>query len=751
MKLHKLTIAILSFALFSFLATAGAWGQDGRIARLTQQNFKQHAPTSYMLYNKSSVSLATDFVSSIKNIQEFNIIPATLQRIVSEKPATMVITLPSQEGELEVHLYQYDFFDKDFAAFALTDNGTYQEITYKKGAYYRGYVNGIAPSLAVFSFFDEHIIGMISTQKAGNYNYIARPDKSYNTPQYLVYNDIDVIDKEHLAPRCAVDDYLQIPNEPEDNAPTTPPNISELGSCRSVTVALHADYRAYLRNNSDLNQTQNYLTALHNANSTLYANDDMQLSLKHMYVNQVNDNYPTNSSTAVLNKFGNDINTNVTADLHQMISGYRNSNNFAPLGGLAWLDVLCRTPRRTSSTYVGPFSMVNNNSVPNAIRPLPAYSWDVCASSHEFGHNIGSRHTHWCGWPGGAIDGCVAVENDNNNNSCTRPPNPTGGGTIMSYCHLNNTGVNFNNGFGPLPKALMMNKISNASCVSSVEGKKSVDTANVTVTANAMCDDGEWYLFYYDNNTSTSDDDIMVIALKKSDVGTINMTQSQLSMTTTSTYKSGNTVTVAGGYKPNAAWNETNRTWAVNIQPAPAGTVNIKLPILSTDFTELQIEQSITLSQIKLLSFNNASPMSPNNISLLDYNNALNSGQWFYSPSTAPLNGDYFWAAAHLPNNTFGIRFGYGKGATHISAINTLGINVYPNPAKDYVQITNTQSAPINSVSVIDALGRTVFATHPKGNSADGLRIDTQLWAAGIYSIVFEIDQKVYSYKIVKE
>ena len=56
----------------------------------------------------------------------------------------------------------------------------------------------------------------------------------------------------------------------------------------------------------------------------------------------------------------------------------------------------------------------------------------VC--SHEIGHNIGSHHTHWCGWPGGAIDNCADVEG-----SC--PNNPVAQvGTIMSYCHTTSSG-----------------------------------------------------------------------------------------------------------------------------------------------------------------------------------------------------------------------------------------------------------------------------------------------------------------------
>lgn len=63
------------------------------------------------------------------------------------------------------------------------------------------------------------------------------------------------------------------------------------------------------------------------------------------------------------------------------------------------------------------------------------------------GHNVGSKHTHWCGWPGGALDDCYTPEGN-----CQPGPTPTNGGTIMSYCHLvPSVGINFNNGFGPVP------------------------------------------------------------------------------------------------------------------------------------------------------------------------------------------------------------------------------------------------------------------------------------------------------------
>ena len=83
--------------------------------------------------------------------------------------------------------------------------------------------------------------------------------------------------------------------------------------------------------------------------------------------------------------------------------------------------------------------------------------------THEMGHLIGSRHTHACVWNGNntAIDGCEGQTEG----SCSLPGYPSGGGTIMSYCHLQSVGINFNNGFGTQPGNVIRNTVANANCL----------------------------------------------------------------------------------------------------------------------------------------------------------------------------------------------------------------------------------------------------------------------------------------------
>jgi hypothetical protein len=91
---------------------------------------------------------------------------------------------------------------------------------------------------------------------------------------------------------------------------------------------------------------------------------------------------------------------------------------------------------------------------------VPTYSWTINVVAHELGHNLGSPHTHSCTWSGGPIDNCAAPEG-----TCSPGPAPVNGGTIMSYCHATSAGINFNNGFGPLPGNLIRSRVLNASCI----------------------------------------------------------------------------------------------------------------------------------------------------------------------------------------------------------------------------------------------------------------------------------------------
>ncbi|HIN41233.1 MAG TPA: hypothetical protein EYM86_02120 [Flavobacteriales bacterium] len=143
-------------------------------------------------------------------------------------------------------------------------------------------------------------------------------------------------------------------------------------------------------------------------------------------------------------------------------------------GGIAYLDVVCSSWAYGFSAYLSGTTNYN----------ISSYSWNLNVVSHELGHNLGSSHTHWCGWPGGPIDNCGDLEG-----SCSGYTNNPQGqvGTIMSYCHAISGGsVNLN--FHPTVKTYGLQAAINqsGSCFTGCDGYVAPVCAITNIQAGAQ-------------------------------------------------------------------------------------------------------------------------------------------------------------------------------------------------------------------------------------------------------------------------
>jgi hypothetical protein len=215
-------------------------------------------------------------------------------------------------------------------------------------------------------------------------------------------------------------------------------------------VYIECDYALY-QNKGSVANVNNWISAVYNNVAALYANEQITTQISTTYVWTSADPYSKTSSSTALTQFRN-MRPSVNGDLAHLAA--LGGNN---IGGVAWVDALC-------SSYKYAYS-----NIQSSYQNVPTY-WTVEVMTHEMGHNLGSPHTQSCSWSGGALDNCYTTEG-----GCPPSTPPTNGGTIMSYCHLTNYGINFNNGFGVQPGNLIRSKVAAASCLGTCSGGGTCD------------------------------------------------------------------------------------------------------------------------------------------------------------------------------------------------------------------------------------------------------------------------------------
>ncbi len=321
----------------------------------------------------------------------------------------------------------------------VTDRGERSLPDRSQARHFRGVVRGMPNSLVAISLFDDNVMGMISTDD-GNFN-IAKM-KSGN--DYIIYNDRNLIATPDF--ECETED---------DDFEGYDPNVL-LGSGGTTRAFETNCVRFYFETEFDIFQNfgtvvgvENYVTGVYNQVAIIYYNEGIDTSVSEINVWTTTDPYTGTNTATLLSQF--QANTGAfNGDLGQLLT-FRNAGG----GRAAGFAGICNSNTDLSLSVSG--------NLTSTITPFPTYSWNVMVITHEFGHLFGSRHTHACVWNGNntAIDGCAGFTEG----SCALPGIPPTGGTIMSYCHIQTVGINFNNGFGLQPGNVIRDRVANGSCL----------------------------------------------------------------------------------------------------------------------------------------------------------------------------------------------------------------------------------------------------------------------------------------------
>ncbi len=427
---HIFTIVLTFFSMLSFAQT-----QSHKPSQKVQQEKASGATFENInLFTTVDQQKASQQVPS--ELKEYTVFAFNQQKTATFKasaPKTMNLTVPGQKSGMSLELVKVDVTTDDFEIIEMPSGKVVQSD--ESVLHYRGIIKGQPNSVAAISFFGNEISGIISTGEQSSNLVIGQLKNSTNQ---IIYEDKDIAHLNDFV--CQAPDASGRGYNKEELSSSNKNAAAAAVKCPKIFFDIANDI---VRDKGGAQQASNYIEAIFNQVSVLYANDGISIQLSGM---------KAWTSTAPFNGLNN-------------YRSYRNQNSFNGdlghfvtydfSGGVAWVNGLCSSYKYAVSGIRKSFSNV------------PTYSWSVMVVAHELGHNMGSNHTQACVWNGNntAIDGCAQTEGN-----CARPGLPSGGGTIMSYCHLTNVGINLNKGFGPQPRNVILNTISSKSCLETCDG-----------------------------------------------------------------------------------------------------------------------------------------------------------------------------------------------------------------------------------------------------------------------------------------
>lgn len=374
--------------------------------------------------------------SEVKHADVLRLDRVRTEELLQQGTSAIALTLPASTGPIILDLLRTELSRDELVVRLASTGGAVRP---GMGLHYRGVVRGSAESIAAVSVFGDVVMVLFSDAQG---QLIVGPVEQGPRGIHVLYREHDLRITNPL--ECHVE---------EDGRGYRPEELHVQEGDRTLRCVRYyweVNYDIF-QNKGSVASTVNYVTGLFNQSAILFDNDGIDVTLSEVFVWDVPSPYVQTSTGGLLDQFGI-TRTSFNGDMAHLLG-------FAGGGGLAWLNTLCNGLTRYRMAYSDINATYSN---------VPTYSWSVMVVTHEQGHNLGSRHTHACAWNGDntAIDGCGPTAGYTEG-SCPTGPVPTGvGGTIMSYCHLvGGVGINLNNGFGPQPTAVIVNRVNASTCL----------------------------------------------------------------------------------------------------------------------------------------------------------------------------------------------------------------------------------------------------------------------------------------------
>ncbi len=398
---------------------------------------------------------------------------AQIQKLYRSNTRYFLLKVPVNTTQtVTLELAEAELLTDDFVANAVAD-GRVSAVDFQRPRQFRGIVQGASTrSLASITIGEDGLRGLFSFENK-DYNLGPRGNIT-GGDDYLLFSDREF--QLPLGFQCGATAESETHKAKIDEGEKGASNLVH----HCVRVRVEVNNGLYNQLGGTTQQVIDYVANMYNSAATIYFLESIPTQVSLIQIWTTADPYLAASSLVGLKSFAANIQNSINGDLAHLLARYPTDNGN---GGRAYLDVLCEPYNAADSSGAYAYSNVNGTFL-----DFPTYSWDIEVVTHEMGHNLGSPHTQECLWGGGGntqIDDCANVffvtngtDDDNDGtideadeaegDACFNPMAPIipgGGGTIMSYCHLDAVGIDLANGFGPEPGNLIRNRVEGAGCL----------------------------------------------------------------------------------------------------------------------------------------------------------------------------------------------------------------------------------------------------------------------------------------------
>ena len=390
----------------------------------SQQLFSIHNVESNLYQKMTKQVIGVDTFMVQKNTIFYNLDIDILDYILSNNLEVLNLNIPFFNNQtLDFSLTKFEGYSDYIQIIRNTDHGQLQEDYYPNLKTYK--INTSNPELlnGVFIFSKKHVKGVFNI---GDEIYQIDLFNSSNLITKNIYFISNIKDSPiDFEFKCAQNSL----HHEEDNL------IPRMGfnTQKCIEISIEIDYYTFNTFNNYQESLDWALEIL--AVSSVYYLDQVDLGLKSNFAQiwETEDPYfgfvedPNAMLYSIREEWINDpMLSSTNRDLVHLFSKRSNTGT----GGIAFLNGV------GSNLNGYGFSSNLTDEASYVDIPAPYFFWNIYCFMHEIGHNLGSKHTQWCGWPGGPIDNCVDIEEITVGECETYINNPTPQvGTIMSYCH----------------------------------------------------------------------------------------------------------------------------------------------------------------------------------------------------------------------------------------------------------------------------------------------------------------------------